>query len=322
MNNRRKLLVVVWSALTMTTAMAADYPTRPVRLIVPFPAAGSTDILARILSQKLSDSLKQQVVVDNRPGAGGTIGSRLAMDAAPDGYTILLASTSTHAIGPSLYAKAPYHPIRDFTAITEVATSPIVLMAATSVPAASLKELIALAKAKPGQLNFGSSGIGTQFHLSGELLKQLAGINMVHVPYKGTALVYPEMFSGQIQVMFDLPSVALPFIKAGRVKALAVSGKRRAAVLPELPTIAESGVPGYEADLWFGMWGPAKLPRALTVQIQGELARLMQAADVKERFTGLGMVAVGSTPEQFAAFVAAEFAKWERVVKASGARAE
>ena len=306
----------------MTTAIAAEYPARPVRLIVPFPASGSTDILARILSQKLSDSLKQQVVVDNRPGAGGTLGSRIAMDAAPDGYTILLASTSTHAIGPSLYAKAPYNPLRDFTAITEVATSPIVLMAAASVPAISLKELIALAKSKPGQLNFGSSGIGTQFHLSGELLKLLAGINMVHVPYKGTALAYPDMFAGQIQVLFDLPSVALPFIKAGRVKALAVSGKRRAPVLPDLPTIAESGVPGYEADLWFGMWGPARLPRSLTTQIQGELVRLMQVPDVKERFTGLGMVAVGSTPEQFAVFVAAEFAKWEKVVKASGARAE
>src|SRR5690348_16742286 len=211
-------------ALLNLSPFAQDYPNKPVRMIVPFPPAGGTDILARIVAQKLSEPLKQQVVVDNRPGAGGTIGSRTAADSPADGYTILMGTTSTHAIGPSLYAKRPYDALRDFTAITLVATSPIVLMVSPSVPVTSLKELIALAKAKPGQLNFGSSGVGTQFHLSGELLKILAGIDMVHVPYKGTALVYPDMFSGQISMLFDVPIVALPFIKSGRVKALGVSG--------------------------------------------------------------------------------------------------
>ena len=315
------------AALSVALALAAaahaqDYPHKPIRLIVPFPAAGGTDILARVLALHVSDDLKQQVVVDNRPGAGGTIGSRLAADAPADGYTLIMGTTSTHAIGPSLYAKRPYDPLKDFTAITEVVTSPNVLLVAASVPAHTVKELIALAKSKPGQLNFGSSGIGTQFHLSGELLKLLAGINIVHVPYKGTALVYPDMFSGQIAILFDVPPAAMPHIKSGRIRALGVSGIRRTPVLPDVPTIAEAGVPGYDADLWFGLWGPAKLPRDIVQQLHAETVKVLQNADAKRRFADLGADPVGSTPEAFVVFQRAEIAKWEKVVKASGARAE
>jgi tripartite-type tricarboxylate transporter receptor subunit TctC len=303
-------------------AHAQGYPVRPVRMIVAFPPAGATDILARVVAQKLSEPLKQQVVVDNRPGAGGTIGSRLVSDAPADGYTILVSTTSTHAIGPSLYAKRPYDGLKDFTSITEIATSPTVLMVASNVPASSVKELIALAKAKPGALNFGSSGVGTQFHLSGELLKLLAGIDMVHIPYKGTALVYPDMFSGQISMLFDVPIVALPYIKAGRVKALGVSGKRRATVLPDVPTIADAGVPGYDADLWFGMWAPPRLSRDLTQRLYAETAKLLQAPDTRQRLADLGAEPVASTPDAFTDFLKAEITKWEKVVKASGARAD
>ena len=301
---------------------AQTYPTRPIRMIVPFPAAGATDILARVVSQKLSEQVKQQVVVDNRAGAGGTIGSRIAADSQPDGYTILMGTTSTHSIGPSLYTKRPYDALRDFTAIGGIASSPTVLMVAGTVPANSVKELIALAKAKPGQLNFGSSGIGTQFHLSGELLKLLAGIDMVHVPYKGTARVYPDMFTGQIGVLFDVPIVALPFIKAGRVKALGVSGRSRADVLPGVPTIAEAGVPGYDAALWFGLWGPPKLPREHAVRLNTEVVRLLEASDTKRRFADLGADPMPMTPEVFRTFLQTDIAKWEKVVKASGARAD
>jgi tripartite-type tricarboxylate transporter receptor subunit TctC len=317
------LAVAVLAALAAIAEVQAQaYPTKPIRMIVPFPAAGATDILARVVSQKLSESLKQQVIVDNRAGAGGTIGSRIAADSPADGYTLLISTVSTHAIGPSLYSKRPYDALKDFASITEIATSPTVLMVASSVPANSVKELIALAKSKPGQLNFGSSGIGTQFHLSGELLKLLTGIDIVHIPYKGTALVYPDMFSGQIAMLFDVPPAALAFIKAGRVRALGVSGKKRAPVLPDVPTIAEAGVAGYDADLWFGMWGPAALPRERSLQIHGEMVKLLQSADTKQRFADLGAEPVGSTPDAFRVFLANEITKWEKVVKASGARAE
>ena len=309
-------------ALHALAAQPSTYPARPVRMVVAFPPAGATDILARVVAQKLSESFKQPVVVDNRPGAGGTIGSRLVVDAPADGYTILVSTVSTHAIGPALYSKRPYDALRDFTAVSEIATSPIVLMVAPNVQASSVKELIALAKAKPGQLNFGSSGVGTQFHLSGELLKLLAGIDMVHVPYKGTALVYPDMFSGQISMLFDVPIVALPFIKAGRVKALGVAGRKRAPVLPNVPTIAEAGVPGYDADLWFGLWTPPRLPRDLTERLYAETAKLLQSSDTKQRFAELGAEPVGSTPDVFRNFLRDEIVKWEKVVKASGARAD
>ena len=303
-------------------ALAQTYPTKPVRMIVPFPPGGATDLLARVVAQKLSESLGHQVVVDNRPGAGGTIGSRLMLDAQPDGYTILTSTVSTHAIGPHLYAKPPYDPMKDFAAITELSSTPTVLMVSCTLPAASLKDFIALAKARAGQLNYGSSGVGTQFHLSGELLKLQTGINMTHIPYKGTALVYPDLFSGQVSMLFDTLSVAIPFIKAGRVKALGVTGTQRTPALPDVPTIAEAGVPGFYAGLWLGMWGPAKLPRDITERLSADAAKLLKLPDVKERLASQGMEPIGNTPAQFAEFVRKENETWSKVVKAAGVKAE
>jgi tripartite-type tricarboxylate transporter receptor subunit TctC len=317
-----RILALALASTLTGAAHCQDYPHKPIRLIVPFPAGGATDILARVMGQKLGDSFRQQVVVDNRPGAGGTIGSRLAADSSADGYTLIMGTTSTHAIGPSLYSKRPYDPLKDFTAITEVVTSPNVLLVSAVLPVNSVKELIDLAKSKPGQLNFGSSGIGTQFHLSGELLKLLAGINIVHVPYKGTALAYPDLFSGQIAILFDVPPVALPHIKSGRIRALGVSGNRRAEVLPDVPTIIEAGVSGYDADLWYGLWGPAELPRDKVKLLHGEVVKLLQNADAKRRFADMGADPIGSTPEAFTAFIKTEIAKWKKVVIASGARAD
>jgi len=303
-------------------ALAQPYPTKPVRMIVPFPPGGATDLLARVVGQKLGESLGHQVVIDNRPGAGGTIGSRLMLDAQPDGYTILMSSVSTHAIGPHLYAKPPYDPTTDFTAITEVSVTPTVLMVSATLPVGTLKEFIALAKARPGKLNYGSSGVGTQFHLSGELLKLLTGIDMAHIPYKGTALVYPDLFSGQVSMMFDTLSVAIPFIKAGRVKALGITGAKRSPALPDVPTIAEAGVAGFNADLWLGIWGPAKLPRDITDKLSSEIAKLLKLPDVRERLAAQGMEPVGNTPLEFAEFVRRENAQWSKVVKSAGVKAE
>ena len=307
---------------TILDAPAQAYPTKPVRMIVPFPPGGATDLLARVVAQKLGEALGHQVVVDNRPGAGGTIGSRLMLDAQADGYTILTSSVSTHAIGPHLYAKPPYDPVKDFTAITEISVTPTVLMASSTLQVNTLKDFIALAKARPGKLNYGSSGVGTQFHLSGELLKLLTGVDLAHIPYKGTALVYPDLFSGQVSIMFDTLSVAIPFIKASRVKALGVTGAKRAPALPDVPTIAEAGVTGFNSDLWLGIWGPAKLPRDIAEKLSAETAKLLKLPDVRERLTAQGMEPVGSTPAQFADFVRRENEQWSKVVKSAGVKAE
>ncbi len=314
--------VALLAGLPVALQAAEVFPHKPVRMLVAFPVAGATDILARVLSQKLSEQLGYQVIVDNRPGAGGTIGTRMASLAAPDGYTLILGTTSTHAIGPHLYSKKPYDPVTDFTHITQVATSPIVMMVASQVSAASLKEFIALAKSQPGKLNFGSSGVGTQFHLSGELLKLIAGINMVHVPYKGTALVYPDMFAGQIQALFDLPIVAVPFIKQGRVRGLGVASKSRAPTLPDVPTMLEAGVSGFDADLWFVLSAPPLLPKERLTRLHTETIKALRAPDMKDRLATLGADPVGTSPEAASAFLKAENAKWEKVVKASGARAD
>jgi tripartite-type tricarboxylate transporter receptor subunit TctC len=301
---------------------AESYPTKPVRLVVAFPIAGATDILARHFALKLSEQFGYQVIVDNRPGAGGTIGSRIVSGALPDGYSLTMGTTSTHAIGPHLYTTKPYDPVADFTPVTQMATSPTVMMVAAQVPANSLKEFVALAKAQPGKFNFGSSGIGTQFHLSGELLKLLAGINMVHVPYKGTALVYPDMIAGQIQMLFDVPPAALNFIKQGRVRALGISGKKRTPVLPDVPTIGEAGIAGYEAELWWGLFAPPKMPPERLARVHAESVKALTSTDVKERYTTMGTDVVVNSPQAFSAFLKAESAKWEKVVKASGARAD
>lgn len=318
------LIALVLSIFSLQAAAQGGgvFPNKPVRLVVAFPIAGATDILARQFAHKLSEQFGYQVIVDNRPGAGGTIGSKIVSSGVADGYTLTMGTTSTHAIGPHLYSSKPYDPVTDFTPVTQMATSPTVLMVAAQFPAKSLKELIAYAKAQPGKINFGSSGIGTQFHLSGELLKLLAGINIVHVPYKGTALVYPDMISGQIQMLFDVPPAALPFIKQNRVRAIAIAGAKRTPVLPDVPTISEAGIAGYDADLWWGLFAPPKMAKDRLARVHAESVKALNSAEVRERYTNMGTDVVTNSPEAFIAFLKAENAKWEKVVKASGARAD
>jgi len=303
-------------------AQAQTYPTKPIRLVVPFPAGGTTDILARAVAQKLSETLGQQVIVDNRPGAGGNIGSELVARSAPDGYTLLMGTVGTHAINVSLYPKLPYDPVKDFTPIVLVAGVPNVLVVNPSLPARSVAELIAYAKANPGKLNFASSGSGTSIHLSGELFKVLTGVQMTHVPYKGSAPALTDLVGGQVQLMFDnLPS-SLAFIKAGKLRALAVTSKTRAAALPDVPTMVEAGVPDFEASSWFGILAPAGTPRDIVVRINAEVAKWLATPDAREKLAGQGAIAAGGAPEDFARHIASETAKWARVVKASGAKVE
>jgi tripartite-type tricarboxylate transporter receptor subunit TctC len=298
---------------------AANYPAKPVRLVVPFPAGGTTDILARAVAQKLSEAWGRQMIVDNRPGAGGNIGSDLVAQSAPDGYTLLMGTVSTHAINPSLYKNMPYDHVKDFAPVILVAGVPNVLVVNPSLPVHSVPELIAYAKANPGKLNFASSGNGTSIHLSGELFKAMTGVEMTHVPYKGSAPALTDLIGGQVQLMFDnLPS-SLPFIKAGKLRALAVTSGARAAALPDLPTLAESGLPGFEASSWFGVLAPAGTPRDIVAKLNGAIAGWLASPEAKEKLLAQGAIAAGGTPEDFARHIGAETSKWAKVVKASGA---
>ncbi|HEX3632478.1 MAG TPA: tripartite tricarboxylate transporter substrate binding protein [Casimicrobiaceae bacterium] len=303
-------------------AWAQAYPTRPIRLVVPFPPAGTTDILARAVAQRLSVSLGQSVIIDNRPGAAGNIGSDLVAKSAPDGYTLLMGTVGTHAINPSLYGKMPYDHVKDFVPIVLVAGVPNVLEVTPSLPVNSVAELIKLAKEKPGQLNFASSGSGTSIHLSGELFKTMAGVDMMHVPYKGSAPALTDLMGGQVQLMFDnLPS-SLAQIKAGKLRAIAVTSAQRAPALPNVPTIAESGLPGFEASSWFGLLAPAGTPAAVVARINADVNQWLQTAEAKESLLAQGAIPAGGTPEQFAAHIRAETEKWAKVVKVSGAKVD
>ena len=311
---------VAAAALAFTAACAAaqGYPAKPVRFVVPYAPGGSTDTLARTIGVKLTDLLGQQVVVDNRPGASGNIGMDIVAHALPDGYTIVLGYIANLAIDPSLYAKMPYDPVRDFTPITELASSPNVLVAHPSVPVTSFKDL--LVKAKQGQFNFASAGVGSVGHLTGELLNQMAGIRMVHVPYKGSGQAVTDLLGGHVQLMFSGFSSTLPHIKAGRLRALAVTGAQRSPAAPDVPTIAESGFPGFEATAWYGVLAPAKTPKPVVSRLHNDIVKVLQEPDVKNRLTGLGFEIVGSTPEQFSAYIKSEIKKWAKAVKASGAK--
>lgn len=311
---------VIASALAAPLIAAAPvraqsaYPTKPIRLVVPFPPAGATDILSRELARQLSDRLKQQVVVDNKPGAGGTLGSDIVAKSAADGYTIQMATSSTHSIGPSLNPKIPYNAQTDFTPIAHVANSANVLLIAPNVQAGSVAELVALLKSRPGQFNYGSSGNGTIVHLTGELFKSMTGTYVVHIPYRGTALVIPDMVSGQIHMMFDNIASAMPHLKDGRVKALAVTSLQRSALLPELPTVAAT-VPGFESATWFGVFGPKGLPAEVTQRLNTEINAVLKSPEFIERLKALGYDAAGGTPQQFAQVVAADTAKWAKLIR-------
>ncbi len=307
-------------AVALAPAQAQQYPTRPIRFVVPYAPGGSTDTLARTIGVRLPEALGQQVVVDNRAGGNGNIGMEIVARAAPDGYTIVLGYIANVAIGPSLYAKLPFDPVKDFAPVTQLASSPNVLVAHPSVPAKNLKELIALAKAKPGQINFASAGVGSVGHLTGELLNGLAGVKMVHIPYKGSGQAVTDLLGGNVQLMFSGFSSTLAYIKSGRLRPLAVTGANRSAALPEVPTIAEQGFPGVEATAWYGVLAPAKTPRPIITRLNGAIVRALQLPDVKERLGNLGFEIVGSTPEQFGAYIRSEIRKWEKVVRASGAK--
>ena len=317
------LLLHALLAVAVAPAWAqGTYPTKPVRVVVPFPAAGTTDILARAAAQKLSETWGQQVIVDNRPGAGGNIGSELVAKSAPDGYTLLMGTVGTHAINPSLYPKMPYDHVKDFVPVILVAGVPNVLVVHPSLPVNSVQELIAYAKANPGKLNFASSGSGTSIHLSGELFKVMTGVQMTHIPYKGSAPALTDLMGGQVQMMFDnLPS-SLAFIKAGKLRALAVTSAQRSPALPDVPTVAESGVPGFEASSWFGLLAPAGTPRDIVAKINADTAKWLSSPDAKEKLAAQGAAAAGGSPEDFAKHIQAETAKWARVVKESGAKVE
>jgi tripartite-type tricarboxylate transporter receptor subunit TctC len=317
-----RVLVFVLCAAMPLAAVSQVYPAKPIRLVVPFPAAGTTDILARAIAQKLSEALGQQVVVDNRPGAGGNIGSDMVAKSAPDGYTLLMGTVGTHAINVSLYEKMPYDAVKDFTPVVLVAGVPNVLVVNPALPVKTVADLIKLAKDKPGTINFASSGNGTSIHLSGELFKSLTGVQMAHIPYKGSAPALTDLIGGQVQIMFDnLPS-SMGHIKGGRLRAVAVTSAKRAPALPDVPTIAESGVPGFEASSWFGILAPAGTPREIVLRLNAESNKALQSGEMKEKLLAQGAEAVGNSPEFFADYIRSETIKWAKVVKESGAKVD
>jgi tripartite-type tricarboxylate transporter receptor subunit TctC len=307
--------------LAALTGHAQDYPSRPVRVVVPFPPGGGTDIVARIVTQKLGERLGANFVIDNRSGAGGTIGTEIVAKSPADGYTLAVVSGS-HAINPSLYRKLGFDAVRDFSPVTLIVSGPGLLVVHPSVPAKTVKELIAVAKARPGELQYASAGNGTPPHLAAELFKKMAGVNMVHVPYKGNTFAFTDLIAGQVSVSFPTIPSALPLVRSGRLRALAVTSARRSAVLPELPTIAESGVPGYDSASWFGMLAPAGTPTAITTRLQQETSRILQLPEIRKRFLDQGLDPVGNTQSEFAAFISAEITKWSKVVAASGAKVD
>ncbi len=299
----------------------AQYPNRAIKLVVPFPPAGATDIVGRIVAAKLGERLGQPVVVDNKPGAGGAIGSDLVAKSPADGYTILIATSSTHSIGPVLQ-KLPYDPIKDFAPITHVANVPNVLVVSPTLAVSSVQELVALAKAKPGQLNFASSGVGTIVHLNAELFKMLAGVDMVHVPYKGTALSIPDVASGNVAMVFDSLASVMPHIRSGKVRPIAVNAHKRQALLPDTQTFSEAGMPQFDRYTWFGMFAPAGTPAEIVSRLQREVVAALQAPDLLERFANVGAEPVGSTPGEFVERIRSDAARWSEVIRKAGVKVQ
>lgn len=312
---RRLLLTLaaVLAAQPLSLSAQSGYPSKPIRLLVPFPAGGATDLFARVLSQKLGEKMGQSMVVENRPGAGGTLGADLGAKAAPDGYTLLLTTSSTHSIGPALNPRLPYDAVRDFTPIVHLGNAPSIMLVPNSSPAKSVKEWIAHAKANPGKLNYASSGPGTIVQLTAELFKAQAGLFVVHIPYKGTALAIPDLASGKLDVLFDSLPTGLPHVRDGRLRALGVTSAKRTPLAPELPAIAET-LPGFESNTWFGLYGPKGLPAEIVAKVNQAANQALAEPDIKDRLTRLGIEGVGSTPAQFGQMVAQDAAKWKRII--------
>ena len=306
-------VTLLTAALTPLSVLAQAYPTKPIRLIVPFPAGGATDILARALSQKLGEKIGQTVVVENRPGAGGTIGADAASKSIADGYTLLLATSSTHSIGPAINPKIPYNAETDFTPIAYVASSPNVVVVPNTLPVKTMREFIDYARKNPGKLNYASSGNGTIVHLTTEYFKAQSDTFILHIPYRGTALAIPDLVSGKIDVLFDSFVTGMPHVKDGKLRALAVTSAKRSALAPDMPTVAEV-LPGFESVTWFGLYGPKAMPADVTAKVNQAVNAALADADVKERFARLGAEPAGGTPQAFAAMVKSDHTKWKKII--------
>ena len=321
--NRIAVWIVGLAFATLAAhANAQAWPSKPIKWVVPFAPGGTTDILARVVGEKLAIALGQPVIIENKPGAGGGLGAEFTAKAAPDGYTIMGGTISTHAINASLYAKLPYDPIRDFVAITLIARVPNMLVINPSVPAGNVKELIVLLKANPGKYSFASSGNGTSQHLSGELFKTMAGVDMQHIPYKGSPPALQDVMGGQVTMTFDNITTAWPLAKGGKLRALAVTTAARSPIAPDVPTLAESGLPGFEVGSWQGVFAPAGTPPEIVKRLNTEIVKILKLPDVSEKLVGLGAEPVGNTSEEFTALVKAEVVKWADVVKKSGAKVD
>jgi tripartite-type tricarboxylate transporter receptor subunit TctC len=303
-------------------ALAQDYPAKPIHLIVPFPPGGGNDTVARAIATQAGPALGQPIVVDNRPGAGGIVGAEAAAKAPPDGYTLFLGGVGSHAVNPNLHAKLPYDAVKDFAPITLVASAPSVLVVNPSLPARSVAELTAYARANPGKLNYASNGNGSSAQLAAVLYETMAGVKMVHVPYKGLAPALNDLLGGQVQLMFNSILGVIPLIQAGRLRALAVTSRKRSALLPEVPTLAESGLAGYEAGSWYGILAPAGTPRAIVERLHAEIVAAVKAPEVSQRLAAEGAEVIGSTPEEFAAHIQAELARMREAIRAGGIRME
>ncbi len=311
--NKIKYLSIL--SLWPATILAQAYPTKPIRIIVAYTPAGTTDILARVVGQKMSDSFAQPVIIENRPGVNGNIGTDVAAKATPDGHTLLMVTAGTHGINPSLYRKLGWDAVKDFAPISLVANVPNILVVNNSVPAKSVKDFIAHLKANPDKFNYGTPGNGSTGHLSMEMFKAMTGTRVQHIPYKGSAGVLADVIGGQIAATIDNLPPYLPQVKAGKIRGLAVTSAKRSAVVPDIPTIAEAAVAGYSAGSWFGLVAPAGVPKPVTDKLAAETQRILKLPDVAERVAGLGAEAVGGTPEQFAGYIKSEIAKWAKVVK-------
>jgi tripartite-type tricarboxylate transporter receptor subunit TctC len=316
------LLTVAASAVPVASAADPDYPLKPIRVIVPQAAAGSQDTVTRLVGAKLGDALGQQIVIDNRTGANGIIGTEMASKAPPDGYTLLATGTGSHAINPSLYSKIPYDPVKQFTPVALIGYSTSVLVVHPSVQAKSIAELIALAKSRPGEIRYASAGVGSSPHLSAEMFRYMAGVDVMHVPYKGSTPGVIATISGEASMMFTGVASVIAHIKAGRLRSLSVNGPKRSPTLPEVPTAGESGLPGFEVDFWIGIFAPSGTPRTVVAKLNSEINRIVNAREIREQFLAIGADPVGGTPEQFGAILQKDIERWGKTIKMSGMKVE
>jgi tripartite-type tricarboxylate transporter receptor subunit TctC len=308
------LAAIALFGLTGLETPAQDYPAKSIRLVVPFPPGGGNDTIARLMGHKLAPALGQQVLVDNRPGAGGTIGAEIAAKSPPDGYTLFLAGVASHGINPNLRKRLPYDPVRDFSGVSLIASAPLLVVVHPSLPAASVKQLVALAKAKPGAINFASNGTGGSSHLAAELFMMMTGTALVHIPYKGLSPALTDLLSGQVQLMFSSAVSMLPQVKAGKLRAIAMTGAKRSHAIPDIPTVAEAGVAGYETGSWYGIVAPAKTPRPVIERLSREIAAATRSAEISGRLVDEAVIPIGSTAAEFDAHIRRELARWAKVI--------